>query len=54
VRRIGELHAAGKSLRQIAETLTEEKKKPRRGKRWHPECLRRIVARLPETERRTA
>ncbi len=46
--RIAELHNAGASLRSIASTLEAEGHKPKRTKsvRWHPESLRRIVARL--------
>lgn len=44
--RIRELHEAGRSLREIAQTLTAEGHKPKRSDRWHPESLRRIVARL--------
>lgn len=44
--RIRELHAAGKSLRTIAATLTAEGHRPKRSDRWHPETLKRIVTRL--------
>ena len=44
--RIRELHVAGASLREIGATLTAEGHKARRSDRWHPETLRRIVARL--------
>lgn len=44
--RIRELHDAGDSLRAIATTLEAEGHRPKRGARWHPESLRRIVARL--------
>jgi DNA invertase Pin-like site-specific DNA recombinase len=43
--RIRVLRGEGRSLRQIAAVLTEEGFRPRRGDRWHPEVLRRIVAR---------
>jgi DNA invertase Pin-like site-specific DNA recombinase len=46
VERIRVLRAHGKSLREIAATLTEEGYRPKRSERWHPESLRRIVARL--------
>ncbi len=46
VERIRELHAAGASLRQIAAVLTEEGHQTKRGGRWHPETLRKVVARL--------
>lgn len=44
--RIGELRAAGASLREIAATLTDDGYRPKRSARWHPESLRRIVGRL--------
>ena len=44
--RIRQLHGAGASLREIAATLTAEGHKPKRSDRWHPESLRRIVARI--------
>lgn len=45
--RIAELRAGGASLREIAAMLTAEGFQPKRSSRWHPETLRRIVARLP-------
>lgn len=44
--RIRELHGDGKSLREIAAVLTAEGHRPKRSDRWHPETLKRIVARL--------
>lgn len=44
--RIRELHAANASLRDMAAALTAEGHRPKRADRWHPESLRRIVARL--------
>lgn len=44
--RIRELHTGGKSLREIAAVLTAEGHRPKRSARWHPETLKRIVARL--------
>jgi DNA invertase Pin-like site-specific DNA recombinase len=46
VARIRELRAEGCSLREIAAVLTSEGFKPKRSAVWHPESLRRIVARL--------
>jgi DNA invertase Pin-like site-specific DNA recombinase len=46
VARITELHHGGASLREIAAVLTAEGHKPKRSDRWHPESLRRIVARI--------
>jgi DNA invertase Pin-like site-specific DNA recombinase len=46
VKRIRALRAQGRSLRQIADTLTAEGFKPKRSATWHPESLRRIVGRL--------
>ena len=43
---IRQLHAAGRSLREIAATLTDEGYRPKRSERWHPETLRQIVSRL--------
>lgn len=43
--RIRQLVDAGASLRTIATALTAEGHRPRHGGRWHPEVLRRIVAR---------
>jgi DNA invertase Pin-like site-specific DNA recombinase len=47
---IRELHSEGASLRTIAETLTAEGYAPqtsklRKSNEWHPESLRRIIAR---------
>jgi DNA invertase Pin-like site-specific DNA recombinase len=46
VARIRELHAAGVSLRQIAQTLDAEGVRPRRGRRWQDRTVAKIVARL--------
>jgi DNA invertase Pin-like site-specific DNA recombinase len=43
--RIEELHTEGLSLRAIAQHLETEGLTPKRGGVWHPETLRRIVAR---------
>lgn len=43
--RIHELRSAGASLRSIAQTLTDEGRRPRRAERWHPEVVRGILAR---------
>lgn len=43
--RIRQLHGEGRSLREIAATLTAEGYKPKRSDRWHPETLKRIIAR---------
>jgi DNA invertase Pin-like site-specific DNA recombinase len=48
VDRIRQLIAEGVSLREMAATLTAEGYRPKRADRWHPESLRRIVARLTE------
>jgi DNA invertase Pin-like site-specific DNA recombinase len=48
--RIVELRASGASLREIARDLEWHSHQPKRGDRWHPETLRRIVDRL-ERER---
>jgi DNA invertase Pin-like site-specific DNA recombinase len=43
--RIRELYDEGTSYRAIAETLTAEGAKPRRGRAWHPGVLARLVGR---------
>lgn len=43
--RIRELRAEGRSIRSIATALTAEGHQPKRGGQWHPETIRRIVAR---------
>ena len=45
VARMTELRASGASLREIVSILTEEGKKPKRGERWHPETIRKVLAR---------
>lgn len=45
LRRIAELHENGLSLRAIADTLTDEGHRPKRGERWHPQTLRKIIDR---------
>jgi DNA invertase Pin-like site-specific DNA recombinase len=46
IRRIGELHEGGASLRSIAATLEAEGHRPKRGDRWHPQTVARVIARL--------
>ena len=46
VERIRQLHSDGRSLREITAVLNTEGHATKRGGRWHPETLRRIVARL--------
>jgi hypothetical protein len=43
---IRELYGQGESLRAIADALDAAGHRPKRSERWHPESLRRIVARL--------
>jgi hypothetical protein len=43
--RIRELHAGGHSLRSIADVLHAEGHPPKRGDRWHPQTLARVLAR---------
>jgi DNA invertase Pin-like site-specific DNA recombinase len=43
--RIQQLHAEGSSLRTIAAALEAEGHRPRRGQRWHPNTLARILER---------
>jgi DNA invertase Pin-like site-specific DNA recombinase len=40
-----DLREEGLSYRAIAERLSEERFKPKRGKTWHPEAVRRVVQR---------
>jgi DNA invertase Pin-like site-specific DNA recombinase len=46
IARIRELHSSGHSLRSMAAVLTAEGHRPKRSDRWHPESLKRIIARL--------
>ncbi len=46
IARIGELHQAGKSLREIITVLEAEGIQPKRGGRWHPPTVNRVIARL--------
>jgi DNA invertase Pin-like site-specific DNA recombinase len=43
--RMAELRRAGVSFREIARVLDAEGYRPKRSERWHPETLRRILAR---------
>jgi DNA invertase Pin-like site-specific DNA recombinase len=45
VERVCQLRADGRSLRQIAAALTAEGFTPKRGLRWHPNTIRRILNR---------
>jgi len=45
--RIQELRSQGQSLRGIAATLEAEDRRPRRGERWAPNTLARILERQP-------
>jgi DNA invertase Pin-like site-specific DNA recombinase len=45
IARAVELHAAGRSLREIAATLTAEGRPPKRGDRWHPQTVARLLDR---------
>jgi DNA invertase Pin-like site-specific DNA recombinase len=45
VERIAQLRGSGLSLREIAITLKDEGRSPRRGTRWHPTVLNRIIER---------
>jgi DNA invertase Pin-like site-specific DNA recombinase len=45
IARIRELHEQGASLRAIAATLTVENIKPKRGRRWHPTTVARVLNR---------
>lgn len=43
--RIRELRSKGLSLRDLSDQLSSEGLRPKRGHRWHPESLRRVLAR---------
>ncbi|MCX6397225.1 MAG: recombinase family protein [Propionibacteriales bacterium] len=45
VERIMSLHQGGKSLRQIAEVLAVEGRRPKRSERWHPQTLAGVIKR---------
>ena len=45
IARMLELRETGHSLAAIAKTLTQEKRKPRKGKKWFEQVVGRIVAR---------
>ena len=49
---IRRMHAAGASLREIARALDAAGHRPKRGDRWHPQALARIVHRLDQEEGR--
>lgn len=42
--RIRELRAEGRSLRYVARTIEAEGCQPKRSDRWHPETVRKIIA----------
>lgn len=44
--RIKELHAEGRSLREMIAVLEAEGHKPKRSAKWHPESLARVVRKL--------
>ena len=50
---VAELHAAGRSLREIAAALNERGYVTRRGRPWHPTAVLRLLVRTgpPETDR---
>jgi DNA invertase Pin-like site-specific DNA recombinase len=45
IRRVLELHGEGRSYREIIEVLDHDGHKPKRGDRWHPTTIARIVKR---------
>jgi DNA invertase Pin-like site-specific DNA recombinase len=51
--RIAELRSAGITLRAMARVLAAEGHHPKRGERWHPESLRRIIGRMVPGPART-
>jgi DNA invertase Pin-like site-specific DNA recombinase len=46
VERIRELHETGASLREICQVLTDEGHATKRGGRWQPETVKRVIARF--------
>jgi DNA invertase Pin-like site-specific DNA recombinase len=46
IARIAELHRGGASLRAIAAALAAEGHRPKRGDRWHPQTVARVLGRL--------
>lgn len=40
-----EMREDGRSLREIAGTLNEDGVRPKRGRRWHPATVSRVVER---------
>ena len=50
--RIRELDAAGMSLRSIIAVLDSEGRKPRRGDRWHPASVSRLVGPVGMADRK--
>jgi DNA invertase Pin-like site-specific DNA recombinase len=48
--RIEDLRGTGASLRAIARVLSDEGYRPKRSDRWHPESVRRILARLDRVD----
>lgn len=45
VARIVELHDAGRSLREVVAVLADEGRRPKRGDRWYPQTVARVIAR---------
>lgn len=43
--RARELQAGGASIREIAKTLNEEERRTKRGARWHPTTVARVLPR---------
>lgn len=48
VGRIVQLHAEGRSVRQIIDALEAEGRRAKRGGRWHPETVARVLRRLDD------
>jgi hypothetical protein len=48
IRRIRKLRSAGLSLRHIGGVLAAEGHPPKRGSRWHPQTLARVLGGLDE------
>lgn len=46
ISRMAELRSEGSSLKVVAATLNLEGLRPKRGDRWHPETVRRVLQRL--------
>jgi hypothetical protein len=54
VARIVQLHGQGESARAIVDVLNGEGRPAKRGGRWHPETVRRVLRRLDHGDQEAA